>query len=208
MKYGLALDIDETLSRTNISWMTALSKACGNPENLTPEELVAKYRYTQNVPYWQTDEANTLMHEMLHANDYQVEIDLIKNANHVVNEIDKLIPIVAYITARPSSVIDGTKRWLKKHGFPDATIITRPDNVSIDERSVWKAKVLHEMYPHVLGIVDDHAELASHLPENYQGTLFLYDATDHERNSINIIPCKTWDDVRSAVNHLHQTIRK
>ena len=54
---GLALDIDETLSSTNRFWIQTLTEKFGNPENLSCEEIVSMYRYTQNVPFWQTDHA-------------------------------------------------------------------------------------------------------------------------------------------------------
>jgi len=54
---GLAVDIDETLSWTIGYWIEEMQNKFGNPENLTIKEMVEKYRYTQNVPYWQHEEA-------------------------------------------------------------------------------------------------------------------------------------------------------
>ncbi|PIN75466.1 hypothetical protein COV17_03845 [Candidatus Woesearchaeota archaeon CG10_big_fil_rev_8_21_14_0_10_36_11] len=53
---GLALDIDDTLSDTNKFWFTNLQRLFGNPEKLTPQEMIQKYRYIQEVPYWQNSE--------------------------------------------------------------------------------------------------------------------------------------------------------
>jgi len=199
MKQGLALDIDETLSRTNVFWIESMSKLFGNPENLTPIELSKKYRYTQNVPYWQTPEANVWMEEARNSNDFQEHIPLIENAHNIVQKVNQIIPIAAYITARPEVVRPGTELWLKKHGFPEVRLIMRPDSISSAESTQWKAGVLEEMYPEVMGIVDDYPSLVDNLSVDYKGVVFLYDTENHTNSSKNIIPCPTWDDVYDEV---------
>jgi NADH:ubiquinone oxidoreductase subunit D len=52
-KRGLAVDIDETLSNTIAYWLEKLQKKFSNPDNLIVKEMVEKYRYTQNIPYYQ-----------------------------------------------------------------------------------------------------------------------------------------------------------
>lgn len=52
MKYGLALDIDETLSATCVARMNSLSGRFGNLENLNAQELLEKYKDMKNVLYW------------------------------------------------------------------------------------------------------------------------------------------------------------
>ena len=49
---GFACDIDETLSNTAIPAFAQIQKEFGNPENLTPEEMLEKYGVLENVPYW------------------------------------------------------------------------------------------------------------------------------------------------------------
>ncbi len=86
----------------------------GNPENLTIKEMVAKYRYTQNVPYWQHDEALKWVDEKINSNSTQESLPLIEGASVFLNRIDPIIPIVAYITIRPERVIEGTKKLVDK----------------------------------------------------------------------------------------------
>jgi uncharacterized HAD superfamily protein len=196
---GLALDIDETLSWTVGYWMEQMLINFGNPENLTPHELVKKYRYSQNVPYWQTPEGYKWIEEKRRDNSIQIDIPLIENANLVVQEINKIIPIVAYVTARPVVIKEGTQQWLKKHKFPDAPIIMAPDSIKIEGRSEWKARVMETLFPEVLGIIDDNPEFIDFLSKDYPGTIFLYD--NYEYNSLvgNIIPCPNWDEVYKEV---------
>lgn len=148
------------------------------------------------------------MEEMIYSDSFQKDIALTENASELVQKINEIIPIVAYITARPSSVVKGTKHWHDKHKFPKAPVITRPDNVTFDDRSKWKARVLEDMYPEVMGIVDDHRKLADNLSKNYGGILFLYNTTENKRSDINIIPCKTWEDVYVAVRSITATYPK
>lgn len=157
---GLALDIDETLSFTAYYWVSQLSAKFGNPDNLSPREIIHKYRVIQGYPHWQSEEAVAWMEWARNSNKLQEELPLIENANHIVNQINEVVPIVCYITARPHIVKEGTKVWLKKHGFPNAEVLTRPEGMSYEEAtSIWKPKVLKELYPEILGIVDDNSSV-------------------------------------------------
>lgn len=200
---GLVLDIDETLSGTVGFWVEQLQERFGNPENLTPKEIVAKYRYTQLVPYWQSKEALEWMEQARENNSLQEALPLIENANHIVQQIDKIIPIVGYLTIRPQAVIEGTKTWLRKHDFPQVDVLARPVGLATADGNKWKADVLHALYPQVVGIIDDNPAVAKHLPRDYQGTVYLFDSEEAVKCEIKVIPCKTWGDVHAQVKLLH-----
>jgi hypothetical protein len=203
-KTGLALDIDETLSSTNVHWFRSMINRFGNPEGLSAEKIAEKYRYAQRVPYWQTKEAEEWMEEKRHSNEMQMELPLIENANHTVEKINKIIPIVAYITIRPHTVEEGTKHWLLKHNFPEAQVIFRPKEVPFSEGNKWKAKILQELYPKVIGIIDDNPELLTHLKTNYKGTIFVYNM-EKINTSLHAIPCKDW---KTTVNEVKKEFGK
>src|SRR3712207_157728 len=97
-KMGLALDIDETLCKTNAYWIEQMQALFGNPECLSVQEIIDKYRYTQSVPYWQIEAAIKWMEEQRVSNEVQENLPLIENANHIVNKINEVVPILAYIT--------------------------------------------------------------------------------------------------------------
>jgi 5'(3')-deoxyribonucleotidase len=200
---GLALDIDETLSITARYWMKELHKKFGNPENLSVDELVKKYKYTHEIPYWMEEEHTQWIEDAMHSTEINESLELIENANHSVNKIHTILPIVAYISARPESIRDVTKQWLNKHDFPQADIILRPRDVDPNKSNTWKAAVLEEVYPEVIGIVDDNIGLAKKLSATYKGTLYLYDIDKCERNDIDIICCKTWNDVYTQISKRH-----
>jgi len=203
MKKGVALDIDETLSWTLGSWMKELQSLFGNPENLSIPDLIAKYRYSQNVPYWQTPEALEWMESKRNDNDFQTEIGLMPGALEGVLELNKIIPIKAYLTIRPEGVCDGTQKWLKKHGFPDAEIIARPNHIPHTDGNEWKAVKLLKLYPEIAGIVDDNAGLIKFLPKDYKGYIFLYTHKNVPTDSPpSVYACPDWKSVVSKARKI------
>lgn len=192
---GLALDIDETLSFTIGGLVDGLAKEFGNPENLTVEEIVKKYKHTDKIPYWQSKEHDELIDKILTDEKIQKDLPLIKNSNSLANKVNGIIPIVSYITIRPRIIFEATKYWLKKNNFPKAPTILKPKNIFRRMGNKWKAKVLEYLYPEVLGIVDDNPSLVKNLSKNYKGTIFLYDHTETDRKDIKVVPCKDWNQV-------------
>lgn len=202
---GLAVDIDETLSWTIGYWIEEMQNKFGNPENLTIKEMVEKYRYTQNVPYWQHEEALQWVDEKINSNETQESLPLIEGSSAYLNRINQIVPIVAYITVRPERVIEGTKNWLTKHNFPLAPIICRPNELAHSDGNEWKAKILEELYPKVLGIIDDNAKLLKYINTSYKGKVFLYDHHDNLGFPF-AVACKDWLTVYKDVKKYILTI--
>ena len=198
---GLAVDIDETLSYTIGHLVEQMQAKFGNPENLSIKEMIEKYRYTQNVPYWQSDEALKWIDKVIQSNELQTELPLITDADFYLKKINQIVPITAYITVRPEKVLSGTQDWLNKHKFPLAPIICRPENIAHKDGNKWKADLLHKLYPDVLGIIDDNAKLLEFLNSDYPGYIFLYDHTTTDKGP-NIIPCPNWINVYEEVKNI------
>src|SRR3989344_5452688 len=200
---GLAVDVDDTLARTGDFWIKGLMEKFGNPEGLSVEEVQQKYRYSYYAPYWSGKEVRAWEKQVRHDDRLHRDFPLIKNANHIVNQIHQIIQVVVYLTARSKSVMPGTRVWLKKYGFPQAEVAYRTPGVKLPESLSWKAKVLEYLYPQVIGMVDDHPQLAKDLSKKYPGTLYLYNYHDQApRGDINIIPCKNWNEVLEKVRRL------
>jgi predicted AAA+ superfamily ATPase len=176
-----------------------LMKQFGNPENLTLEEIIEKYKHSDKVPYWQGKECDLLIDKILTDEKIQKDLPLIKNANSLVNKVDKIIPVVSYITIRPRAIFEITKQWLNKNNFPKAPVILKPRNIDRKIGTKWKAKVLEYLYPEVVGIVDDNPSLVKNLSKSYKGTVFLYDHSETERKDIKVVPCKDWNQVLKMV---------
>ena len=196
---GLALDIDDTLADTSIVWLERVAVVLGNPEQLTMREMSKKYGYGRHVDYWVEEEYERVTLEFKHSNEFFENIPLIENANKHVETISKIVPIIAYITARPKQVLDGTEKWLNKHKFPKLGMINRPEGISSEEQFEWKARVLEQMYPQVLGIIDDSVGIVNELSKDYKGIVFLYKDIEEVRNDIRVVVCKDWDDVLKKV---------
>lgn len=200
---GLALDIDDTIAFTFGYWVNTLKEKFGDPENLTPEEMVAKYKLYQFVPYWQTSEVFGFIENLRVDNSLQVNIPLIENSNQVVQKINKIIPIKTYITNRPECVYEGTVEFLKKHNFPVLPIITGSTGTHQKEAAKWKANVLKTLYPEIIGIIDDSSSLIKELEPNYEGVIFHYNHQEKCSDKLNVIPCNRWVDILKEVKKLN-----
>ncbi|PIR03993.1 MAG: hypothetical protein COV59_02305 [Candidatus Magasanikbacteria bacterium CG11_big_fil_rev_8_21_14_0_20_39_34] len=193
---GIALDIDDTLSITHVSWYQGLMDTFGNPENLTIQEIAKKYSHSDAVPYWESEEVI----QWKIAKYYDVagykNLPIIENAHHLVERISQFLPISCYLTARPESTREVTQEWLQKHGFPEIPLIMKPTELGRSNHNPWKASILAEYEDRLLGIIDDNPGLIASLPPTYDGTVFLYSHLDYPHDTtINVIPCKDWDSV-------------
>lgn len=199
---GIALDIDDTLSATNQFWVEKLAEHFGKPDDFSHEEIVSRYLYMEHVPFWQTAEAFAWMEMARKSDEIQEALPLIENAKHIVEQLHKIVPIAAYITARPEQVRKGTLNWLSRHSFPEAPLIMRPEHSDHADGNKWKAELLASLYPTVWGIVDDNPGIIAHLPDEYEGTVFLYGRENVEKTNINVVAVKNWEDVLQAVSSL------
>ena len=201
---GLVLDIDETLSYTKLHWIRELQRLFGNPENIPAEELARKYKLAQDAPYWKENPEALKWMDVTRSNpEAQLNLPLIEGALEGVRQLQDIVPVYGYLTIRPESVSMATKSWLSDVGFPDLPVISRPDFVNFMEGNKWKACVLHKLFPHVRGIVDDSPSVARNVTASYPGLVFLF---DHDRfeddpSRSNVVPSKTWTDVLENVRN-------
>ena len=199
---GIALDIDETLCSTNVFWFTTMQELFGNPENISPEIMAAKYHLAQNVPYWQgREDVDEWMKEQRKNNELQTKLPVIQDAKENVDLIKCHFPILAYLTVRPQCVLEGTQRWLLENDFPRAPVVGKPDSVPFENGNAWKANLLMKLYPSIFAIVDDNPSVMRNLDVNYEGKLLLYshsqDIVEDSKRDI-VIACPTWLDVRET----------
>lgn len=199
---GIALDIDETLTPTNLHWFGVLRRKFGNPDGLTDKDILERYRYAQNVPHWQSEEALAFMQQMRESNEMVQELPLLDNAHAVVQRVHQRIPVVAYITARPQSVSEGTRQWLIQHNFPEAPIILKDNAIPNEKAASWKAETLMSLYPEVQGIIDDHPRLVHELPKDYPGFVLMYDHKECPETNIRVACCVGWNDVYETLLQL------
>ncbi|MFH0701028.1 MAG: hypothetical protein V2A62_01170 [Candidatus Woesearchaeota archaeon] len=189
---GWAIDLDETLAKTNLFWTKHHLRAYGSPEGLNAEEIIKKYRFVKEVPYWKIKEAEQWVDAHIDSNEAKLEIPVIEEAIVVMREI----PVACYLTNRTENTIDGTRRWLKRYGFPEREILASNNGME------WKARRLEEMFPQVNGIIDDNEELLLHLNPKYMGRILLYSHSEPIRSGLNLIICPTWEEVRRETQRL------
>ena len=199
---GIACDIDETVSWTVGFWMKSMQEKFGNPENLSVEEMAIKYKYTQNVPYWNTPETRQFMEEMRNSNEIHSQFRAI-NGSSLLRKVPGIIPLSAYLSIRPESVREGTERWIRANNLPEAPVILRPEEVGSGRGNEWKARVLETLYPWVKGIIDDNEDILNYLSHDYKGHIFLF---GHETipgpNQVKVVPCPKWEDVYESAKKI------
>jgi len=188
---GIALDIDDTICATQVFWAKYLLEEFGNPEGISPEELVRKYSYVNKVPYFGKQE-NQWVEADIACNETKLSLPVVEGAGEIVREIDKIIPIACYISTRPTRVTSGTNAWLRKSGFPDAPSFLMPDRIRLQGWGVkngmeWKARVLECLYPNIIGILDDNSELLRFLDSGYKGKVFLVPSSGIDYKSLKDI---------------------
>ncbi len=198
----IALDLDETVFNTVGYLFEEMYKRFGSPEGLSSRELIQKYRYTFNVPYWNNQEAKQWVEERINCNELQEILPLIEGVDIYVPRINEIIPIAAYITTRPEKVVEGTKVALKNNSLPLVPIIARPISVPGSEGQSWKAKVLNDFYPEISGIVDDNLGLVKAMEEinpNYNGSIFLFNHSNKPETNLEVMACENWEAVYKKV---------
>ena len=200
-KYGIILDIDETLSDSGLTLFEQMVERFGMPpEGLDVNGLKSRYHLPNYVPYWENmTVAQEWMKEKRECKIAHEGLPIISGALEGTRKLSKLIPIVGYITTRSVSVIDSAIKWLSCNGFPIAPVIAKPDEVPFAECINWKCNVLTELFPYVLGIVDDDEKFANYSGKQYPGTIFLVGVTAGSEEMNLWVSCPTWEDVVKEV---------
>lgn len=199
MRKAFALDIDETICDTRRYWFAELSQRFGSPRAGSLDDLIAHYEYTTNVAEWQTPEARAWL-SAARADD-RIHRDLlapIPGAVAAVAQLNERFDIV-YMTMRPDSIVGPTRDWIRSQGFPVGEVVASPSCLFDGERPAWKGRELMGRYPQVVGLVDDHIDVANNIPVGYQGKLFLLGQPSAPRSDISIIPCADWSEVTRQV---------
>ena len=205
--FGLALDIDETLSNTRKHWFEFLMQRIGNPENLTLSEMMQKYRYSQDVPYWQTDEGMQIMEENRHNSELQLNIELMDGAQEGVYKVNRIIPVLCYLSARPESVLNTTEEWLEYNSFPKAEVFLKPVDISKEDSYDWKSDILNYLYPNIVGIVDDNPkQIESLISKNYAGRIWAYGKRGNIININSVEYCDNWNEIYSSMTSFLTTL--
>eukprot|EP00930_Biecheleria_cincta_P033040 TRINITY_DN22892_c0_g1_i1.p1 TRINITY_DN22892_c0_g1~~TRINITY_DN22892_c0_g1_i1.p1 ORF type:complete len:355 (+),score=54.11 TRINITY_DN22892_c0_g1_i1:103-1167(+) len=192
---GLVLDIDETLSATNVAWFERLEQLFGNPTGLPLEQLIQNYHLAQNVPFWQSEEALAWMQSQRDDPRAQDGLPLIPGAVEGVHSLANVTNVVGYCTVRPETVSANTIAWLRENGFPDLPVVSKPSSVPFAEGNNWKANALKEMWPEVTGIVDDNPKLPIFATKSYPGKIYLFGHASCPAGAEHAMSCATWPAV-------------
>ncbi len=194
----LVVDIDCTLADTRPAYFRTLTPLFSS-QGTDWQELMAKYRYSSYVPEWQSPEAQAWVERFRTDQETQENLPVYPGAQEGMIELQKIVGVYAYLSARPEDVRDATRRWIQKNRFPDKPLILKPKSRREND-SEWKARRLIGLYERnqASGIVDDDRNLGRILMEmEYLGTVFALECIEqpHER----IISCRDWKEVIQKV---------
>jgi len=192
-KGGLAVDIDDTLADTAGTCIRLMFQEFGAPPGETWETLLARYHQPDRVEAWKDTPASDWLQERLADPDFLLALESITEASQQISRIAEQVPISVYISSRLDTHQKTTEDWLKKHNFPPAPLVTRPDKVR--ERH-WKLEYLAQHFPNIWGLVDDDIDANLLTQTSYRGKLFLIGRTAELRESIfqpQVVNVKSWE---------------
>ena len=219
---GLAIDIDETLAATIDHWLGLVRERFQDLLDvsicdLSNNELIKRFGFAQNIPGWAgTPVVEQWIEEACYDKNIISETPPIEYANDTLQGLvaSGLIEVKAYLTMRPTEVDHATADWLQQHNFPHAPLLSKPESIAIQDRYLWKAQTLSNMFPSIGGIIDDHPTVVRMLPKSYPGTYFLFGHEDRKveelgRADIEVVPCPDWKAVEKALTvNLHRYQKK
>ncbi len=193
----LAIDIDDTLSRTTKMFVEVLSEHFPPPRKITVAEAQRHYALHGSPIYWGgLPEAKGLRRSLAHDSGAHADLDVFPRAVAGMRELYEEGLIGCYFTARSEDMRAVTEDWLHKNGFPDAPIFMRDGSVDFKYHFGWKAEVLHDLTPDVCGAVDNSAILARQVEElRYKGMFFLFGLTeeDYQSTTGRVVTSPDWD---------------
>ncbi len=194
--YGLALDIDDTLAKMAESSFELIHSELNIVTNKSLKELFAENgKYA--TEFWLREDVAKWCDNI--DKDVIENFPLIEDVEEYVNKINNIVPIRAYITARRENLAKSTQVWLDKHNLPQAPLICRPKESKLSSSSIWKASVLEELYPNIVGIIDDNKYLTNELSNNYRGTHYLYGVSGADSSNIDVVACLNWQAVYEEI---------
>ncbi|MBI2176493.1 hypothetical protein HYU40_04090 [Candidatus Woesearchaeota archaeon] len=202
---GVGVDVDDTISATNLHWARQLIGVFGNPEGLRPEEIILKYGYVRKVPYWPKDDIERFVQECFAKKEPLLDYPVLDGALDGICAVKEVVPIAMYVSTRPDLVTGVTKLWLKRNAFPDAEVVCSPrtellQSANIRDAGQWKAMLLEYLYPSVVGIIDDSEDIIRQLLPSYKGSVFFLSKQPLQSTSgLELYNCPTWHDIPSAI---------
>ncbi len=195
----LAVDIDDATADTVHHFARLLDERYGNPEGLTPDELVKKYRIIPAMGFWQTPKVLEWLNAQAADNDAQFAVPPVAGAVEALQKLSGHFEIL-YISSRPEIVREGTERWLARNAFPKGKLILR---TQYDDKNgnAWKAKIIEEKYPDSAGIIDDNPEIIPEFTRHYKGVVYLFGdaAVPNRVVEVSVRRCRTWQEVLKTI---------
>lgn len=205
---GLACDVDDTITVTSPRVHASLDRIFSRDHedrDLTIEEMVRKYGFSGNVPQWQSYLAKKFQEGLVNDPKFYRSLPFIPGALESLTRLHERGLLSAYLPDRPGKAKAVTVHELRR--FPQVPLIPKPDGLTYEDNSAWKAEVLSGLYPAVPGIIDDDQQLHERLPTDYPGVVLIFGAERvREPHGRHVYACKDWPAVERKVLELSEII--
>lgn len=199
LKYGLALDIDDTIADTSRACIRHMLEKFGQ-HPLTIEEIRTRYGYPSLVPEWQLPQYQSTLQSLYQSTRLYQHVQPLPGAIAHTHQLATIAPIQCYITSRMTHLHDLTAEWLERHDFPAAPLICRPPEIQEPD---WKIRFLvHEKY-HLVGIVDNELYVPSDVDFHFR----LFELVEHQKISPAHPALEICDSWQTVIEKLRQSIK-
>jgi len=113
---GVVLDIDETLSATNVAWFERLADIFGNPGGESVDVLIRRFQLAQHVPFWQNPEALEWMQRQRDDPKAQDDLPLIGGAVEGAHALMRHVPVVGSSVIASWKTLGPHSSCTRQHG--------------------------------------------------------------------------------------------
>lgn len=203
---GIFVDIDDTISETSKYIIDTLNYEFGNDEKLPNKKILEEYHFFSKLDCRKIKKIINRIDDIYMNGEFTTNLEPVEDSLEGIVTIDKFIPIIGYMTARPDNFLDDTESWLDRNGFPKLPIIMRPremlsGDTHVKNRSQWKANLL-EKYRNSFGIIDDDENISKFISTDYHGKIFLYNSKNNFAKNKNVVHCYNWKHVEVEIKKM------
>lgn len=169
-----ACDIDDVLADTWQAFLRRLNQLAGT--QFSTDE-VAPFVLVQNFPGWrQYLEIDEVVKTFWESEEFNLNLEPVVGAVEGLTKLTKIADLQFYLTGRPKSIREVTKKWLESWNFTEAELITRPEGLPYEEIGNWKLKIIRESgvdfiiedNPHFAQLVGEARVILLERPHNSQ----------------------------------------
>lgn len=156
-KLKIGIDIDNVVSDTYVALVGKFNEVYGTSIRI---DEVLDYYYLEKHSGIEKEEVQEFIYTSLEREDFSLAIKPYEDATAVIKQWSSQGHSIHYITARPTSLGEVTKKWLEKHDFwvKSATLDLFDESIEYKSDSDYKRQVIEKIGINLL--IEDSKENA------------------------------------------------